>query len=87
MPLIFLVMFFVVIYLLFRFGIVVLDRKVFNFQVDPILSRGRIRNIREYKIMHNYIEMLFERDPDGFNGSSDTKKLNEIMNTYHDENS
>ena len=87
MPLIFLVIFFVVIYLLFRFGIVVLDRKVFNFQIDPILSRGRIRNIREYKIMHNYIEMLFERDPDGFNESSDTIKLNKMMNTYHDENS
>ncbi len=87
MPLIFLVIFFVVIYLLFRFGVVVLDRKVFDFQVDPILSRGRIRNIREYKIMHNYIEMLFERDPDGFNENSDTAKLNKMMNAYHDENS
>jgi hypothetical protein len=87
MPLIFLVIFFVVIYLLFRSGIVVLDRKVFNFQVDPILSRGRIRNIREYKVMHNYIEMLFEQDPDGFNENSNTTKLNKMMNEYHDENS
>jgi hypothetical protein len=87
MPLIFLVIFFVVIYLLFRFGIVVLDRKVFDFQIDPILRRGRIRNIREYKIMHNYIEMLFERDSGGFNESSDTTKLRRMMNTYHDENS
>lgn len=87
MPLIFLVVLFVVIYLLFRFGIVVLDRKVFNFQIDPILSRGKIKNIREYKIMHNYIEMLFERDPDEFHESSDTTKLNKMMNAYHNENS
>jgi hypothetical protein len=87
MPLILLVVFFVVIYLLFRFGVVVLDRKVFDFQINPILSRGRIRNIREYKVMHNYIEMLFERDPDGFTENSDTTKLNKMMNKYHDENS
>jgi hypothetical protein len=37
--------------------------------------------------MHNYIEMLFERDPDGFNENSDTAKLNKMMNAYHDENS
>jgi len=75
------------VFALFRFGVIVLDRHVFGFQVNPILRRGKIRNIREYKIMHNYIEMLFERDPELFDQSPDTAKLNSLMNAYHSENS
>lgn len=67
---------------LFRFGVIVLDRKVFDFQVKPILNRGKIRNIREYRVMHNYIEMLFERDPELFNQNPETAKLNSMMNAF-----
>ena len=87
MPLIFLLVILVVLYLLFKEGFVVLDRKVFGFQINPIVKRGEIRNIREYKIMHNYIEMLFEQNPDKFEKSSETSKMNKMMNLYHEKNS
>ncbi|MCH8499073.1 MAG: hypothetical protein LAT63_11390 [Marinobacter sp.] len=87
MPLILVFALLLVVFGLFRFGVIVLDRQVFGFQINPILRRGKIRNIREYKIMHNYIEMLFERDPELFNQSPDTAKLNSLMNAYHIENS
>jgi hypothetical protein len=87
MPLILVFALLLAVFALFRFGVIVLDRHVFGFQVNPILRRGKIRNIREYKIMHNYIEMLFERDPELFDQSPDTAKLNSLMNAYHSENS
>jgi hypothetical protein len=86
-PLILVFALLLLVFVLFRFDIIVLDRQVFGFQVNPILRRGRIRNIREYKIMHNYIEMLFERDPDLFNESPDTARLNTLMNAYDSESS
>ena len=76
-----------VTFLLFKFGVIVLDRKVFGFQVNPILHRGKIRNLREYRVMHNYIEMLFEQDPELFNQSPKTAKLNSMMNAFDREHS
>ena len=87
MPIIFLIAIAITLFLLFRFGVIVLDRNVFGFQVNPILKRGIIRNSREYRVMHNYIEMLFEQDPDNFNQNPNTEKLNSMMNVYHSENS
>lgn len=87
MPIIFLIVLAIVILLLFKFGVIFLDRNVFCFQVNPILKRGEIRNIREYRIIHNYIEMLFEKDPDGFNQSPNTKNMNIMINVYYSENS
>lgn len=87
MPLILMFALLVVVFALLRLGVIVLDRHVFGFQVNPILRRGKIRSIREYKIMHNYIEMLFERDPELFNQNPETARLNSLMNAYHSENS
>ena len=52
--------------LLMRFGFIVFDRHVFDFQVQPIIKADKVTNIREYKIIHEYLEMSFERDPDKF---------------------
>ena len=77
----------VIVFLLMRAGVIVLDRNVFEFQSKPIINRGEIRNIREYKVIHNYIEMRFEKDPIGFESRQETKKLNKLMNDYHANNS
>jgi len=77
----------ILVFLLFRYGVFVIDRKVFDFQASPIIKRGVIRNIREYRIMHNYIEMLFEKDPNGSSSNHDSKKLDSMMSAYHSENS
>jgi hypothetical protein len=68
--------------LLFKFGYIVLDRKIFRFQVSHILKRGRINNIREYRVIHNYIEMLFEIDPDTFEVNPSLPLLNKMMNDF-----
>ena len=72
--------------MLFRLGFIVLDRNVFGFQVKPILKRGSIKNIREYTIMHNYIEMLYEKDPESFSQSANSERLNSMLNEYHNRN-
>ncbi|AOW76896.1 hypothetical protein A3Q34_08530 [Colwellia sp. PAMC 20917] len=72
----------VLLFLSFKFGYIVLDRKVFRFQVSHILKRGRINNIREYRVIHNYIEMLFENDPDSFEVNPSLPLLNKMMNDF-----
>lgn len=72
------------VWLAFRVGIFVLDRQVFDFQVNPVIRSGEIKNFRQYDIVHNYIEMKFETDPDGFKTNPTIKKLNEMMVRYHE---
>jgi hypothetical protein len=74
----------IIAYLLFRSGVIVLDRKVFQFQIDPVLERGEIANLRDYKIVHNFIEMMFDRDPDLFEKCPKIRKLNGMMNRFHE---
>ncbi|ADZ92015.1 hypothetical protein Marme_2790 [Marinomonas mediterranea MMB-1] len=77
----------IVVFLLFRYGVFVLDRNVFKFQINPILKKGVISNLRDFKIVHNYIEMCFERDPDKFERDPDMKKLDKMMGAYYDKTS
>jgi len=70
---------------LMKYGYIVFDRNVFYFQVSHIIERGKINNIREYKVMHNYIEMLFERDAHEFNKNPAVDKLNLMMNEFHEK--
>ncbi len=70
-----------------KFDFIVLDRNVFYFQVSHIIKRQRINNLREYRAMHNYIEMLFERDPDSFETNPKLRLLNKMMGDYDSANS
>lgn len=76
----------ILVFFLFRVGVFVLDRNVFWFQIDPILKSGEIRNINQYRIVHNYVEMMFERDPDRYDKDPKVKRANEILVEYHDSN-
>jgi len=78
-------LFLFVLWLAFRVGIFVLDRQVFDFQINPIIRRGEIKNLRQYDIVHNYIEMKFETDPDDFKRNPTIKKLNAMMVRYHEK--
>ena len=60
-----------------------LDRNVFGFQINPILRRGEIKNINQYRIVHNYIEMVFENDPELFHKDPSIERLNSMMGKYH----
>ena len=70
----------------FRAGYFVLDRNVFNFQINPILRKGKISSLNQYRIVHNYLEMKFEQDPNAFENSEIITRLNSMMVKYHEKN-
>lgn len=70
----------------FRSGLIVLDRNVFGFQIDPIIKSGTIANINQYRIVHSYLEMKFEENPDSFESSETITKLNSMMAAFHENN-
>ncbi|CCN34753.1 exported hypothetical protein [Vibrio nigripulchritudo SO65] len=74
------------VFLAFRFGFIVLDRCVFEFQLTPILKRGEIANLREYSVVHQYIEMKFEQDSESFQESEKIDRLNEIISNFDSQN-
>jgi uncharacterized membrane protein len=67
---------------LMRFGYVVFDRQVFDFQINPIIESGKVTNLREYTIVHEYIEMNFESDPDKFSNNPLMEQLDAMLGTY-----
>ncbi|EGG92877.1 hypothetical protein IMCC1989_2334 [gamma proteobacterium IMCC1989] len=71
------------LWLAFRVGYFVLDRNVFGFQINPIVRNGEIKNINQYRIVHNYVEMKFEEDPDTFENNPLMKKLDKMMGEFH----
>jgi len=68
----------------FRAGYFVLDRNVFDFQINPIVRSGKITNINQYRIVHNYIEMKFEENPDKFENNPLMEKLDLMMGEFHE---
>ena len=74
-----------VLFLGFRSGYFVIDRFVFGFQINPIIRSGEIQTIQQYKIVHNYIEMKFEQDPNEFEKSPEIEKLNKMMVVFHEK--
>ncbi len=68
--------------LLMRFGFIVFDRHVFDFQVQPIIKADKVTNIREYKIIHEYIEMSFEKDADKFASDPLFVRLDSMLGEY-----
>ncbi len=85
MQLVVITVFMAVVFLLFKQGLIVLDRNVFKFQIDPVLKRGKITNRRDYKIVHNFIEMSYDKDPDSAEQFPKVKKLNDMMAKFHDQ--
>ena len=73
------------LFLGFRSGYFVIDRFVFGFQINPIIRSGEIQTIQQYKIVHNYIEMKFEQDPNEFENSPEIEKLNKMMVVFHEK--
>lgn len=71
------------VWLGFQMGYFVLDRNVFGFQISPVLKRGKIENLRQYRIVHNYLEMQFEKSPGHFSNDEIVKKLNSMMSEFH----
>jgi hypothetical protein len=69
-----------------RFGYIVFDRCVFDFQINPVLDSGVINNLREYDIVHQYVEMKFEENPDDFERDADINKLDSMMGRYREKN-
>lgn len=67
---------------LMRFGYIVFDRQVFDFQIEPIIESGKVTNLREYTIVHEYIEMNFENNPDKFSNNQLMKQLEAMLRTY-----
>ncbi|EGU58832.1 hypothetical protein VINI7043_03296, partial [Vibrio nigripulchritudo ATCC 27043] len=52
----------------------------------PILKRGEIANLREYSVVHQYIEMKFEQDSESFQESEKIDRLNEIISNFDSQN-
>ena len=72
----------VILVSLMRFGYIVFDRQVFDFQIEPIIESGKVTNLREYTIVHEYIEMNFENDPDKFSNNQLMEQLEAMLRTY-----
>lgn len=75
----------IVIFLSLRSGYLVIDRYVFGFQINPIIRSGEIKTVRQYRIVHNYIEMKFEQDHSDFETSPEIEQLNSMMVKYHED--
>ncbi len=69
----------VVVFLLMKFGFIVLDRNVFEFQISHIESRGGIENLREYRAVQGFVEQEFEIDPNKFESSRRIESLNKML--------
>ena len=73
-----------ILLILMRHGYIVFDRAVFDFQINPILNKGRIDNLRDYRVVHNYIEQTFEKDPDLMENNPKIDLCNEMMGDFHE---
>lgn len=74
------------VFTLFRFGFFVIDRNVFDFQINPIIRKGKISNLRDYKVVHNFIEQTFEKDPRLMENNPKIDVCNKLMADFHKKN-
>ena len=75
---------FAAIALLVRLNFIVIDRHVLWWQVAPVLARGIVRNMREYRAVLSFVEQIFERG--GFDQPDERKladRLNAMLAEYH----
>lgn len=69
-----------------RYGYIVFDRYVFDFQINPIIRADRINNLREYRIVHEFIEMSFEQNLQKFASDPLFDRLDVMLGEYEKNN-
>ena len=73
----------IVVLALMKLDFIVFDRNVFYFQISHIERRGEILNTHEYRALLNYVEGLFERDPESFGADPRIEVYNEMLAAFH----
>ena len=73
-------------YILILKGYIVFDRCVFGFQINRVLKNKEIKNLLDYKIVHNFIEQTFDRNPDDMDNNKKIDLCNKMMMDYENKN-